>query len=187
MWIVVVLLVVAVGALWVVSERRHARVRRRLRELTREVREAGARGERVERRVYEGLAGEALRGAGRGVGRGAAPPVRFLAQHGEDAFLWELFEGRLGGYYVEAGAYDGVTISATYALEAAGWTGLLVEPMPSRYEACRAARPGSRVVRAAVGARGAGWRTSRRRSRWERSSGRWGRGAGRGWSGSRCR
>lgn len=33
-----------------------------------------------------------------------------------------------GGYFVEAGAHDGVGDSQTYLLEKAGWTGICVEP-----------------------------------------------------------
>lgn len=33
-----------------------------------------------------------------------------------------------GGYFVEAGAHDGIGDSQTYALEQAGWRGLCVEP-----------------------------------------------------------
>lgn len=156
MWPVLIALAAAVVALAAASERRHRRLRRRLADLTREVRAAGARVDRSERHVYAALAAAALARVGREPGL----PVRFLSQHGEDAFLWDLFGGRLDGFYIEAGAFDGVTISATYVLEAVGWTGLLVEPSPARCEACRAARPRSRVVRAALGGRGAAGTTS---------------------------
>lgn len=78
-------------------------------------------------------------------------PIRFTAEVGEDEFLFELFEGRTSGRYIEAGAHDGVTNAVTYPFEAVGWTGLLVEPLPAEYEACRLARPGSTVVNAALG------------------------------------
>lgn len=81
-------------------------------------------------------------------------PIRFPSQFGEDLLLWDLFERRLTGFYIEVGAHDGVTDAVTYPFEAVGWTGLLVEPMPSRFEACRAARPHSHVVHAALAGKG---------------------------------
>ncbi|CAG0968076.1 hypothetical protein PHYC_01093 [Phycisphaerales bacterium] len=54
------------------------------------------------------------------------------------------------------GAFDGVSYSTTYAMEAMGWNGLLIEAIPQRYEACRDNRPHSRVVHAALAGPGAG-------------------------------
>jgi FkbM family methyltransferase len=44
------------------------------------------------------------------------------------------------GVFVEAGANDGVTQSNTLYFEKAGWTGLLIEPIPSLAQKCRIAR-----------------------------------------------
>jgi FkbM family methyltransferase len=56
-----------------------------------------------------------------------------------------------GGFFVEAGANDGVNYSNTYYLERArGWTGVLVEGIPSLYRACVRHRPRSRVVNCAL-------------------------------------
>ena len=42
-----------------------------------------------------------------------------------------------GGYFVELGAYDGIDQSNTYVLQRRfGWTGLLIEPSPVRFEQC---------------------------------------------------
>jgi len=82
-------------------------------------------------------------------------PLQSHSQHGEDALLWELLGEKTSGYYVEVGAYDGVSFSNSYFFEAIGWTGLLVEPNPDLYARCREARPASRVVQAAVGGRDA--------------------------------
>ncbi len=42
---------------------------------------------------------------------------------------------RLGGYYVELGANDGITASNTASLEFYnGWRGLLIEPVPAQFE-----------------------------------------------------
>jgi len=78
-------------------------------------------------------------------------PIQFTAQYGDDVFLWELFGGQTEGFFVEAGAFDGYHYSTTYALEAYGWSGLCVEPLPAAYAACVRRRPNSRVVHAAFG------------------------------------
>lgn len=78
----------------------------------------------------------------------------FKAQFGEDRVLWEVFRHRRSGYFIEVGAYDGVTLSNTFFLEQMGWRGLLVEAMRPMCERAAAARPRSRVVHAAVGKRG---------------------------------
>jgi FkbM family methyltransferase len=55
------------------------------------------------------------------------------------------------GVFVEAGAHDGLTQSNTAMLEfSKGWCGLLVEPIPELARRCRANRPGSTVVQAAL-------------------------------------
>jgi FkbM family methyltransferase len=56
-----------------------------------------------------------------------------------------------GGFFVEAGANDGVNFSNTYYLERArGWTGVLVEGIPDLYRACVRHRPRSHVVNCAL-------------------------------------
>ena len=56
-----------------------------------------------------------------------------------------------GGFFVEAGANDGVNFSNTYYLERVrGWTGVLVEGIPDLYRACVRHRPRSRVVNCAL-------------------------------------
>jgi len=58
---------------------------------------------------------------------------------------------RSGGFFVEAGANDGVTQSNTAMLARhRGWRGLLVEPVPELARRCRALRPDSIVVQAAL-------------------------------------
>ena len=73
------------------------------------------------------------------------------SQNGEDVLIHRFFGGRRTGFYVEVGAYDGVGFSNTYFLDALGWDGVLVEPVPDQAEACRRSRPHSRVVQAACG------------------------------------
>jgi FkbM family methyltransferase len=85
------------------------------------------------------------------LGRAPTMPIEFRSQFGEDSFLWEFFGGALEGFFIEVGAFNGFDASVTYALEAVGWKGLLIEPIPERYEECRARRRNSRVVNAALG------------------------------------
>ena len=77
-------------------------------------------------------------------------PPRAPSQHGEELVIWEFFAGQRCGFFVEIGAYDGVTFSNTYLLEAAGWNGILVEANPRRFQECRKERPYSSCVQAAV-------------------------------------
>lgn len=52
-----------------------------------------------------------------------------------------------GGFFVEAGAFDGYTQSNTYYLERAkGWRGLLIEAVPTLAREARRERPNSIIV-----------------------------------------
>jgi len=61
------------------------------------------------------------------------------------------FDDKPEGTFVEVGANDPVAFSQTHHLEAHGWSGLLIEPIPELCEALRAQRPNSTVVQAACG------------------------------------
>lgn len=86
--------------------------------------------------------------------RGTPPRglVEFRAQFGEDCLLYELFEGVQQGFFIEAGAFNGLDFSVSLAFERLGWNGLLVEAIPQRAEECAKNRPLARVVHAALGA-----------------------------------
>ncbi|MCH7791690.1 MAG: FkbM family methyltransferase [Planctomycetes bacterium] len=77
--------------------------------------------------------------------------IDFRSQFGEDLYLWELFDGKRTGFYVEVGAFDGHDQSVTWAFEKIGWVGLLVEAIPERADQCRTNRPKSTVVHTALG------------------------------------
>jgi FkbM family methyltransferase len=81
-------------------------------------------------------------------------PVEFRSQFGEDVWIWDLLGRSLEGFFIEVGAFDGYHYSVSYALEAMGWRGLLIEALPGPYEACRARRMNSRVVHSALARRG---------------------------------
>ncbi len=76
--------------------------------------------------------------------------------HGLDLRLDEAMGRQRGGYFVEAGANDGLAQSNTYWLERfRGWTGILVEPIPGLFDAARRNRRHCRVINAALVADGA--------------------------------
>lgn len=79
----------------------------------------------------------------------------FNAVGGEDLFLFHLFDGQRDGFYIEAGAYDGRIGSVTYALDALGWHGLLIEPHPDLHRSAVINRPRARVERVALAEPGA--------------------------------
>jgi FkbM family methyltransferase len=83
-------------------------------------------------------------------------PVEFRSQFGEDAMIWELFEGKLDGFFIEVGAFDGYNYAVTYALECLGWKGLLIEAIPERAEQATARRKNSRVVHSALASKHGG-------------------------------
>lgn len=72
-----------------------------------------------------------------------------VARHGMDDALAQYLPER--GVFIEAGATDGVTESNTYYLEKCkGWSGILIEPIPSLYSACAALRKRSQVFNCAL-------------------------------------
>ena len=77
--------------------------------------------------------------------------VEWTSQFGEDLLAWELLGKPKTGYFIEAGAWDGYHYSATYALEAIGWSGLLVEPIKEQSIQCANRRQRSRVLRVCLG------------------------------------
>lgn len=68
-----------------------------------------------------------------------------------DLQLISLMNFQRGGFFIEAGANDGVLQSNTYYLEKVlGWHGLLVEPLAEKAEKCKKNRRNSAVVNAAL-------------------------------------
>ena len=72
--------------------------------------------------------------------------VRFyLNSAGNDLWIREcVFPGKQGGYFVEAGAADGVSNSSCYLLERKlGWSGICVEPHRGFFDRLTQTRPNS--------------------------------------------
>lgn len=130
----------------VVGQRQHKRAKRRWATLA----EAAAVAQRSVGHAMACVATERLRSAG----RAARYPVDFRADCSEDVLLFHLFEGRLDGTCVECGAFDGLTASVTYALDAIGWKTILIEASPGAAALCAKNRPASRVVHGAASGKG---------------------------------
>jgi FkbM family methyltransferase len=78
----------------------------------------------------------------------------FRAQFGEDRVLWEVFRHQCSGFFIEVGAYDGMTLSNTFFLEQMGWHGILIEPILALCHKAAQSRPRSRIIHAACSKRG---------------------------------
>lgn len=59
----------------------------------------------------------------------------FRSQVGQDEWVCRMTGFKQGGYFVDIGANDGITLSNTYYLEKRlGWTGICVEPATKPFE-----------------------------------------------------
>jgi|688.fasta_scaffold02939_21 FkbM family methyltransferase len=75
----------------------------------------------------------------------------FYSQWGQDEFVVSILKNKRNGYFVDIGAYDGITISNTYYLEKElGWDGLCVEANPYTYQSLISCRE-TQCVNLAVG------------------------------------
>ncbi|MBN8645388.1 MAG: FkbM family methyltransferase [Planctomycetes bacterium] len=139
-----------VGAM-TIARRSHERARRRL--------------DRLERRntellhIIKALEAHRLADTLARTGREPQLSVTCRATGGEDLWLLELFNPpgkplRTAGFYIECGGFDGKNKSVTWAFDALGWNGLLVEPLPHLAALARTNRPRATVVQAALAERG---------------------------------
>jgi len=60
--------------------------------------------------------------------------VQFYGQELQDMYAYLWFKGKKDGFFIDIGAYDGITISNTYSLEKIGWKGICIEPVPNVFE-----------------------------------------------------
>jgi FkbM family methyltransferase len=151
--IVLCLAVAALAAAQVIQAGRLARLRRRAKRSMLIGPESHVR---LQKQLYDSIAAEDCRR------RGFTPhlALQFRSEWGEDTLLYDLFRGQHTGVYIEVGALDGRRNSVTWVFEALGWTGLLVEAIPERAAECRACRPDSVVMHAALGPPGSSGKTS---------------------------
>lgn len=64
--------------------------------------------------------------------------VESKSQNGQDLFAIIANDFKISGVFLEFGAYDGVIFSNTHLLEKQfGWTGILIDPIPSHYESMK--------------------------------------------------
>ena len=64
--------------------------------------------------------------------------VESKSQNGQDLFALLSNDFKKDGVFIEFGAYDGVIFSNTYLLEKQfGWTGILIDPIPSHFESMK--------------------------------------------------
>jgi FkbM family methyltransferase len=73
----------------------------------------------------------------------------------ESELVWQFFDGRTDGFFVDIGANDPQRGSQSWMLEERGWRGILIEPQARLCERLRLARPRSQVFQVACGAPGA--------------------------------
>jgi|GEM_PF-1122160 len=66
---------------------------------------------------------------------------KYFSQHGEDFLLWNFFNFKKKGFYIEVGAFDGIYLSNSYSFEQHGWRGICIEPSPEYYKLCVKNRP----------------------------------------------
>lgn len=73
-------------------------------------------------------------------------------------YLFESVFGEKGsGFFVEVGAYDGLSTSNSWGLAEAGWSGLLVEPQPRKVAECienHKDHPAVQTIQTAIGKTG---------------------------------
>jgi FkbM family methyltransferase len=79
---------------------------------------------------------------------------RRSAEQLENELVWQFFDRRREGFYVEVGAFDPKAYSQTWFLEQQGWRGILIEPQSRLCKALRQERPLASVVQVACGAPG---------------------------------
>lgn len=55
--------------------------------------------------------------------------MEYKSQAGQDEWVCKMLENKTGGYFIDIGAHDGVTLSNTWFLEKyLGWGGICIEP-----------------------------------------------------------
>ncbi len=76
---------------------------------------------------------------------------RYYSQYGEDFLLWNFFDFKPKGFFIDIGAFDGIHLSNSYSFELIGWQGICVEPHPYYFKLCHQNRPNSTCINSACG------------------------------------
>jgi FkbM family methyltransferase len=63
--------------------------------------------------------------------------LSFPGQAGQDLLAFLYFRGRRSGFFMDIGAYDGITYSNSYIFERLGWRGICMEPLPGVFNRLR--------------------------------------------------
>lgn len=67
--------------------------------------------------------------------------MQFFSQFNQDRFLYEnFFQNITNGYFVDIGAYDGVSTSNSLFFEDLGWHGVCIEPHPEKFQVLKECR-----------------------------------------------
>ena len=74
---------------------------------------------------------------------------KYYGQHGEDFLLWNFFDYKNQGFYIDIGAFDGIHLSNSYSFEKGGWSGICVEAHPEYFKNCQQVRPNSTCLNVA--------------------------------------
>ncbi|MAM27946.1 MAG: hypothetical protein CMC13_02895 [Flavobacteriaceae bacterium] len=73
-----------------------------------------------------------------------------LSQHADDYIAWQLLNKSSKGIVVEVGAFDGVHLSNSFALEQIGWSSICIEPNPEMFKQLERNRPASININNAI-------------------------------------
>lgn len=60
--------------------------------------------------------------------------IKYYSQAGQDAWVLKTLNFKTNGFFIDIGAYDGIEISNTYALEKLGWKGICIEAGEKNFE-----------------------------------------------------
>lgn len=63
--------------------------------------------------------------------------ITFYSQEGQDLLAYTYFKGKKEGFFIDIGAYDGITISNTLLFEELGWKVICVEADPDRFKSLK--------------------------------------------------
>lgn len=58
----------------------------------------------------------------------------YFSQYGQDRYILEYFKNKTDGFFIDIGAFNGVTFSNTLKMENLGWKGICIEPNPEMFK-----------------------------------------------------